>query len=90
MVNIIEHCGIDMFDRLARQLELQTLGKGNESLKITREEFEAFYKEFLFELIKGEKRLGDAFCEKYNETNYVLSIVNNESAKLHIERFYVR
>ena len=79
-----------MFDRLAKQLASQALGNGNKYFSINKEEFEDFCKGFLFEEIKGNIKLGEAFCKKYNETNYVLSILPNESAKEHIRKFYVR
>jgi len=44
----------------------------------------------LFEQIKGNTKLGVAFCEKYNEPNYVLSILPDKAAKAHIKKFYVR
>jgi hypothetical protein len=47
-----------MFDRMAKQLDLQTLG--------------------------------DAFCKKYDEPNYVLSILPDQSAVAHIKKFYVQ
>lgn len=79
-----------MFDKMAEQLELQTLGKGQKDFKITQEEFEDFCKGFLFEQIKGNDKLGESFCKKYNEPNYVLSILPNKSAKAHIKKFYVK
>lgn len=79
-----------MFDRLAKQLDLQTLGKGQKGFSISESEFEDFCKGFLFEEIKGNDKLGEAFCKKYNEINYVLSILPNESAKQHIRKFYVK
>ncbi len=75
---------------MTKQLDLQTLGKGQKDFKITKEEFEDFCKGFLFEQIKGNDKLGEAFCKKYNETNFVLSILPNESAIEHIKKFYVR
>lgn len=90
MVNTIVVCGIKMFDTIAKQLELQTFGKGKTNLKIDEQEFEEFCKGFLFEQIKGDKKLGSYFCEKYNEPNYVLSILNDRSAKEHIRKFYVK
>ncbi len=75
---------------MAQQLEVQTLGKGKKDFKITKEEFESFCKEFLFEQIKGEYKLGEAFCKKYDEPNYVLSILPDRSALSHIKKFYVR
>ncbi len=75
---------------MAKQLDLQTLGKGNKDFGITSEEFEDFCKEFLFEQIKGDISLGKAFCKKYNEQNYVLSILPDTSAIEHIKKFYVK
>jgi hypothetical protein len=88
--NILELCGINMFDKMAQQLDLQTLGKGKTNFKITIQEFDDFCKGFLFEQIKGEYKLGEAFCKKYDEPNYVLSILPDHSAKAHIEKFYVK
>ena len=79
-----------MFDKMAQQLDLQTLGKGKKEFKISKQEFESFCKEFLFEQIKGDYKLGEAFCKKYDEPNYVLSILPDHSAKAHIKKFYVR
>lgn len=75
---------------MAQQLQLQTLGKGKKDFKITKEEFEDFCKEFLFEQLKGDYKLGEAFCKKYDEPNYVLSILPDKSAKSHIRKFYVK
>jgi hypothetical protein len=79
-----------MFDKIAQQLTVQTLGKGKKDFTITKQEFEDFIKGFLFEQLKGNYRLGEAFCKKYDEPNYVLSILPNHSAKAHIKKFYVR
>ena len=79
-----------MFDKITKQLDLQTLGKGKKDFTISKEEFEDFCKGFLFEQIKGDIKLGDAFCKKYDEPNYVLSILPDSSAKAHIKKFYVR
>jgi hypothetical protein len=79
-----------MFDKMAQQLDLQTLGKGQKEFKITKEEFDDFCKEFLFEQLKGDITLGRAFCKKYNEPNYVLLVLPNNSAKEHIKKFYVK
>ena len=75
---------------MAQQLDLQTLGKGKTNFKISKQEFDNFCKEFLFEQIKGDHKLGEAFCKKYEEPNYVLSILPDRSAKTHIKRFYVK
>jgi hypothetical protein len=79
-----------MFDKMAQQLDLQTLGKGKKDFKISKQEFDDFCKEFLFEQIKGDLKLGESFCKKYNESNYVLSILPDHSAKTHIKKFYVK
>jgi hypothetical protein len=79
-----------MFDKMAQQLDLQTLGKGKTDFNITKQEFDNFCKEFLFEQIKGDYKLGEAFCKKYDEPNYVLSILPDRSARAHIKKFYVR
>jgi len=78
-----------MFDQIATQLESQILGKENKDFYITLQEFEDFCKGFLFEEIKGNK-LGKTFLEKYDQSNYVLSILSNKSAKEHIRKFYVK
>jgi hypothetical protein len=77
-----------MFDQIAKQL--QTLDKRSNEFRITKQEFEDFCKGFLLEEIKGNTKLGDAFCKKYDETNYVLSILNNKAAREHIKKFYVK
>lgn len=79
-----------MFDNLVKNLEVQTLGKGQKDFSITKEEFESFCKEFLFEQLKGDIKLGEAFCKKYNERNYVLSILSDNRAIEHIRKFYVK
>jgi len=79
-----------MFDQMARQLELQSLGKGDRDFKISRQEFEDFCKYHLFEQIKDGKSLGKAFCEKYDTVNYVLDVLPDSRAKSHIETFYVK
>ena len=90
MVNIFVACGINMFDRIATQLESQILGKENKDFYITLQEYEDFCKGFLFEEIKGNDSLGEVFCKKYGQSNYVLSILSNYRAKEHIKKFYVK
>jgi len=79
-----------MFDRIATQLESQILDKENKDFYITKQEFEDFCKDFLFEEIKGNNKLGKTFLEKYDQSNYVLSILSNKSAKEHIKKFYIK
>ena len=75
---------------MVQQLELQTLGKGKKDFSISKQEFEDFCKGFLFEQIKGDTKLGEAFCKKYDESNYVLSILHDHSAKAHVKKFYIK
>ena len=75
---------------MAQQLGIQTLGKGKKDFKITKQEFDSFCKEFLFEQIKGDYKFGEAFCKKYDEPNFVLSILPDRTAKAHIKKFYVK
>ena len=77
-----------MFSSMVKQLELQTLGK-NTNFKISKKEFENFQKEYIFEQIKGIK-MGQAFCNKYKVLNHILEMLSNDSAKDHIEKFYVK
>ena len=79
-----------MFNNMAKQLQMRTPGKGDKEFFITKQEFEDFCKGFLFEQIKGNNKLGEAFCKKYGEPNYVLSILSNRAAKEHIRKFYVK
>jgi hypothetical protein len=79
-----------MFYQMTKQLEVQTLVKDRKDFNITIEEFEQFCKDFLFEHLKGNNKIGEAFCEKYNEPNTVLSILPNELAMKHIRKFYVK
>jgi hypothetical protein len=78
-------------NNLIKELLLIPNKGGNESdLYITKEEFDVFYKQYLFDNIKGVS-LGEAFCEKYKINNYVLLIAeSNEFAKKHIETFYIK
>ena len=71
------------------QVEKDNFESGSD-FKISKQEFDDFCKEFLFEQIKGEYKLGEAFCKKYDEPNYVLSILPDHSAKAHIKKFYVK
>ena len=79
-----------MFDKMAQQLDLQTLGKGKKDFKISKQEFESFCKGFLFEEIKGNTNLGEVFLEKYEQSDCLLSILGNKSAREHIKTFYIK
>ena len=68
--------------------QLETFYSVSKKFTITEQEYEDFCKHHLFDQLKG-KPLGEAFCEKYNETNYVLKLLSDESASQHIRKFYV-
>ncbi len=72
------------------QLRIETWVKGKKDFKISKQEFDDFCKGFLFEQIKGNYSLGEAFCKKYDEPNYVLGILPDHSAKAHIKKFYIK
>jgi len=81
-----------MFDRIAQELE-SLIGdpKSDKKFYITQKEFDDFCKGFLFEEIKGNDEIGEAFCKKYGQSNYVLSnVLSNKSAKEHIRKFYIK
>jgi hypothetical protein len=78
-----------MFEQMAKELVSHFPDKAKD-FYITQEEYENFCKEFLFEELKGNTKLGEAFCEKFKQTNYVLSILSNKSAREHIKTFYVK
>jgi len=44
---------------------------------VTLEQYEQFKKEFVFEKLKG-KRMGQAFCEKFEISDYMLSNLISE------------
>ena len=52
--------------------------KGKQKVTITREEYEAFCKEYIFDKLKG-KRFGRAFCERFGITDRTISILTNEA-----------
>ena len=80
-----------MFDRIAKELEAIVVDpKNDKDFYITNKEFDDFCKGFLFEELKGNTKLGKTFLEKYDQTNYVLSILSNKSAKEHIRKFYIK
>ena len=73
---------------MVKQLASQTSGK-NTKFKISKKEFKSFERECIFDQIKGIK-MGRAFCTKYKVHNNILEMLSNESAKYHIQKFYVK
>lgn len=64
-----------------------TVGNLNKPISrtVSKQEYELFQKEFVFEKLKG-KRFGFAFCEKFNIDDFILDKVTDETAKYHIEQ----
>lgn len=50
----------------------------NKSTKITREEYDLFCKEYIFDKLK-DKKFGEAFCERFGIEDNAISILQNES-----------
>ncbi len=61
-------------------------------IKITKDEYEKFYKEFLFEKLKGTK-LAHAFIEKFKEFSedilFKISMSDEETTE-YIRKFYLK
>lgn len=61
-------------------------------MKISQEEYDEFYKEFIFEKLKG-KKLSYAFREKFSEFNedilFNISISDEETDR-YIRKFYLK
>ena len=72
------------FDHMTRQL---VTGAVLPPGKVSRDEYEVFCKEYLFDNLR-EESFGRAFCKRFDITDYVLDILPSEqSAKLHITSF---
>lgn len=57
---------------------------------VTKKDFEKFDKEYIFDAVNG-LRYGQAFCNKFNITDYILaSTVNVEACKKYINKIYIR
>lgn len=52
----------------------------NANKKISKEEYELFCKEFVFEKLKG-KKFGEAFCDKFGYNNFMLRNFTDDTAK---------
>lgn len=51
----------------------------NQNKKISKQEYELFCKEFVFEKLKG-KKFGEAFCDKFGYNNFMLRDFSDETA----------
>lgn len=52
---------------------------------VTKDEYEIFCKEYVFDSIKGI-RFGEAFCKRFDINDSMLSKFSNDLAKFHIEK----
>ena len=52
---------------------------------VSRQEYEVFCNEFIFESLKG-LTFGQAFCERFDITDNMLSTISDDSAKFLIEK----
>ena len=66
----------DVFDQMAFELSRESFRDYGAS-KISREDFDTFYKEYIFEKLKGV-RLGEAFAKKFNVRDRVLYMISND------------
>ena len=58
---------------------------GNSKKKISKNDYDIFCKEFVFEKIKG-KSFGSAFCEKFGFNDIFIKGLSDSTAKDHIEK----
>ena len=56
-----------------------------DSITISKEDYEIFRKEYVFDRLKG-KSFGQAFCERFNIEDYWLENFTDETARYHIEK----
>lgn len=90
MVSIIVLYGIKMVEPWTHIVDaLNTKITGNTGT-ITKEDFEKFDREYIFDAVNG-LRYGQAFCNKFNITDYILAMnVNVEACKKYINKIYIR
>ena len=69
---------------------VNTLGNLNSpKMQISKEEYETFQKEFIFDQLKG-KRFGKAFCEKFHINDVVIKcLIDEDLARRFIEEQYI-
>ena len=57
---------------------------GNSKKQISKQDYELFCKEFVFDKLKG-KGFAESFCEKFEFNNVFLKGLSDATAKNHIE-----
>jgi hypothetical protein len=61
-----------------------------DKIKITQEEFDNFYKDFVFEKLKGQS-LASAFANKFNLSDIVFMVnVSDDLALVYIKTHYIK
>jgi hypothetical protein len=72
-----------VFDQMTFELSRETF-RDYGATKISQEDFDTFYKEYIFQKLKGIK-LGEAFAKKFNIRDRVLyTFSNDEDVLTHI------
>lgn len=76
--------GLNAFNHMVSFLDKQP------KPEISKQEYEIFRKEYIFEQIKG-KRYGQAFCERFNVNDMVVNcLVDEDIAREMIEENYIQ
>lgn len=77
-----------VFGHLVNELSVQSF-LDHDAIKISRNEFNLFKKEYVFDKLKGIG-LGEAFAKKFNINDRVLYMFSNEEDTIkHIENWYI-
>jgi hypothetical protein len=61
-----------------------------QKIKITKDEYKEFYKEFVFDKLKG-KTLSECFSSKFGITDMLFQIrISDEEAQNYIKQYYIK
>ena len=63
---------------------LDDLDDGKVHKTVSKQDYEWFCKEYVFDQIKGI-RFGEAFCKRFGIDDALINMVSNDTAKFHIE-----
>lgn len=86
MVSIIVVCGIDM-NAFASMV---TFLDGHKAPVISKQDYEVFQKEFIFDKLKGYD-YGRAFCQRFDVTDPVVErLIDDDIAREMIEHTYIQ
>lgn len=84
MVNILDHCGINMADIFSYLNALEDLTQNKDKF-VSKHDYVKFCNEFIFNKLKGET-FAEAFCERFGFNNVFLKGLSDSIAKHHIEQ----